>query len=121
MNPKLVRAALIALPVAIFAIWTAAKNTHSPERIASTEAQRLVQRGALLVDVRTQSEFQAHHLPNAVNVPVQELSSRLKELEPKDRPIVLYCRSGHRSGIARSQLQAAGFPKVYDLGPMSAW
>ena len=84
-------------------------------------ARELVGDGAKLVDVRTPEEYAAKHLPSAVNLPVQQLGDRMKELEPKDQPIVLYCRSGHRSGIAFDQLKKAGFSKVYDLGPISAW
>jgi phage shock protein E len=81
----------------------------------------LVQAGARLVDVRTRSEFAAKHIDGAINIPVQELSARMNELEPKDRGIVLYCRSGHRSGVAYEQLKAAGFTQLADLGPMTAW
>ena len=43
------------------------------------------------------------------------------ELEPKDGALVLYCRSGNRSGQAKAQLERAGFTTLHDLGPMSAW
>jgi phage shock protein E len=85
------------------------------------EAHRLVERGALLVDVRSPDEFAAGHLPNAVNVPVGELDARLGELGPKDRPLVLYCRSGNRSARAAGTLTRAGFTGVHNLGAMSRW
>lgn len=97
----------------------ASESGHA--RIDGKQAQSLVQAGARLVDVRTPSEFGTKHLPNAINIPVQQLGERMKELEPKDQPIVLYCRSGHRSGIAFDQLKGAGYSKLYDLGPMTAW
>jgi phage shock protein E len=53
-------------------------------------------------------------------VPVDDLDRRLPELEPKDRPVVVYCRSGRRSARAAAALRAAGF-RVADLGPMSRW
>lgn len=96
-------------------------NSQSHSRIDGKQAHELVQSGARLVDVRTPQEFSQRHVDSAINVPVQELDSRLRELEPKDRAIVLYCRSGHRSGIAYDKLKQAGFEKVYDLGPMTAW
>jgi phage shock protein E len=107
-----------ALPL-LLAWWVLARPGHT--RIDRAEAHRLVAAGAKLLDVRSPSEFGSGHLPSAINVPVQELQSRLKELEPKDQVLVIYCRSGHRSGIAFDQLKQAGFSRLYDLGPMSAW
>lgn len=86
-----------------------------------TSARRLVERGALLVDVRTPEEFASGHIPGAVNIPVQALGGRMGELGAKDQSLVLYCRSGARSGHAATMLREAGFTAVHDLGPMSAW
>ena len=77
--------------------------------------------GARLVDVRTPSEFAAGHIPGAINIPLQQLDSRLTELQPKDTAVVLYCRSGSRSGNAARMLKNAGFAAVHNLGPMSRW
>jgi rhodanese-related sulfurtransferase len=89
--------------------------------VTGSDARRLVESGARLVDVRTPAEFAAGHIPGAVNIPVQELERRMRELEPKDRPIVLYCRSGNRSGRAARMLKSAGYTNIHDLGPMSRW
>jgi len=86
----------------------------------ATEAQRLVQSGGLLVDVRSREEYAAGHVPGAINLPVQELPQRMSEL-PKDRPLVLYCRSGHRSGRAAEMLKQAGYGDVHNMGAMSRW
>ncbi len=86
-----------------------------------TEARRRVEAGATLVDVRTPEEFAAGHLPGAVNIPVGALEERLGELGPPATPLVVYCRSGARSGRAERLLKARGFQDVFDLGPMSAW
>lgn len=85
------------------------------------DARRMVGEGARLLDVRTPGEFETAHLPGAINIPVQVLAERLGELEPKDQPIVVYCRSGNRSGKAKRMLAEAGFASVHDLGSMSAW
>jgi rhodanese-related sulfurtransferase len=74
----------------------------------------------LLVDVRTAEEFATGHIPGAVNIPVQELQQRLEEI-PQDTAVVLYCRSGNRSGQAASILGDAGYPEIYDLGGIVAW
>lgn len=90
-------------------------------RIDAAEARRLVEGGAVLVDVRTPAEFADGHLPGAISVPVQDLDRRIEDLGPKDRPIVLYCRSGVRSGRAARILTDAGYASVHDLGPMGRW
>ncbi len=89
--------------------------------VTGSDARRLVESGARLVDVRTREEFAAGHLPGAVNIPVQELDRRMAELEPKGEPVVLYCRSGNRSGRAARMLKGAGYSAVHDLGAMSRW
>jgi len=89
--------------------------------VTGPDARRLVEAGAQLVDVRTAEEFAAGHLPGAVNIPVEGLELRMGELEPKDQPIVVYCRSGNRSGRAAGMLERAGYQTVHDLGPMSQW
>ncbi len=89
--------------------------------VSSSDARRLVESGARLIDVRTREEFADGHLPGAVNIPVQELDRRMSELEPRDKPVVLYCRSGNRSGHAARALRSAGWAHVHDLGAMSQW
>jgi phage shock protein E len=89
--------------------------------LSSADARQLVQAGARLVDVRTPGEFAAGHIPGAINVPVQQLDTRMSELQPKETAIVVYCRSGQRSGNAARMLKSAGFEAVHDLGPMSRW
>lgn len=64
--------------------------------------RRLVESGALLLDVRTREEFSGGHVPSAVNIPVQELASRLGETE---RAVVVHCRSGGRSAQASTMLR----------------
>jgi rhodanese-related sulfurtransferase len=82
-------------------------------------AQQLVADGALLVDVRTAAEYDAGHIAGAINVPVDEVASRLSEF-PTDGPIVVYCHSGARAAQAMATLCAAG-RTVYSLGAMTNW
>lgn len=89
--------------------------------ISSAEARRMVEAGARLVDVRTPEEFATGHIPRAINIPVQDLERRIGELAEKDRPIVVYCRSGARSSSAAKMLTSAGYAEVRDLGSMSRW
>jgi len=87
--------------------------------VSGTEARKLISEGALLVDVRSPEEFQADHLPGARNIVHTEVSAHLSEL-PKDKPIVVYCRSGRRSALAAEELRTRGY-QVWDLGARSAW
>jgi phage shock protein E len=90
-------------------------------RISAVDARRLVEGGALLLDVRTPSEFAAGHVEGAKNVAVQQLEGALDALGPRDRPVVVYCQSGMRSRLAVALLRRAGFTAVHDLGPGSVW
>jgi rhodanese-related sulfurtransferase len=90
-------------------------------RVSAARAHELVKDGARLVDVRSPEEFASEHLDGAINIPVGELDGRLSELEPKDKPVVVYCHSGIRSARAASTLAAAGFTTVADLGGMDNW
>jgi rhodanese-related sulfurtransferase len=74
----------------------------------------------LLVDVRTAQEFAAGHIAGAVNIDVQTLPARIREL-PTDRPVILYCRSGKRSATAAQILRRAGYNNVRDLGGILEW
>ncbi|NOJ97857.1 rhodanese-like domain-containing protein [Corallococcus sp. CA049B] len=112
MKSVLVVAALFAGPFLV---------SCAHQRSAGAEAHQRVEAGATLVDVRTPEEFAAGHLPGAVNIPVDELPQRLAELGSPQKPLVIYCRSGARSGRAELLLKERGFQDVFNLGPMSAW
>ena len=72
--------------------------------------------GARIVDVRTPAEFADGAYKGAINIPLGSLAARMGELEPKDKPIVLYCASGARSGQAARMLKKAGFADVINAG-----
>ncbi len=74
----------------------------------------------VLIDVRTPEEFASGHIANAVNIPVDQLASRLSEV-PQDKAVVLYCRSGNRSNQAAQILDRAGYTQIYDLGGIVNW
>ncbi len=77
----------------------------------------------LVLDVRTPEEYSAGHVPGARLIPHTSLKARLDEIaDYKDKPVVVYCRSGYRAGIARSILEEAGFSRVLHLdGDMNGW
>lgn len=77
----------------------------------------------LLLDVRKPEEFAAGHVPGAINIPHDQLASRLAELPAsRDKPVVVYCRSGRRSALAEDVLRQGGYTKVRHLkGDMLGW
>ncbi len=74
----------------------------------------------MLIDVRTSGEFAGGYIPGAVNIALQDLNQRLNKI-PKDKPVVVYCRSGNRSASAAQALLQAGYEEVYDLGGIIEW
>lgn len=80
----------------------------------------LVESGALLVDVREPEEWSAGHAPDAHHVPLGDLEARVHEL-PRDRLLVMVCRSGQRSALATHALRSVGFDAVNLDGGMQAW
>jgi phage shock protein E len=77
----------------------------------------------VVLDVRTPEEFAEGHVPGAVNVPHDQVGTRLGELQSlKDKDVVVYCRSGRRAGMAADVLQQAGFTRLQHLeGDMQGW
>jgi len=77
----------------------------------------------IILDVRTQGEYDAEHICNATLIPLDELESRLIELYPyNNTEIIVYCQSGSRSVNASQILNINGFTKVYNMvGGISAW
>jgi len=89
--------------------------------VTVAEADRLRQDGALVLDVREESEWITGHIDGATLIPLGELPNRLGEL-PRDRSILVVCRSGNRSAQGRDILLGAGFGSVTSLaGGMNDW
>lgn len=82
------------------------------------EARSLVAEGAQLVDVRSPQEYRRNALPGSVNIPLPVIQQALKQLD-KQTPVLLYCNSGQRSGVAKRLLEACGFTLVHNLGSYS--
>jgi len=70
----------------------------------------------LLIDVRQPSEYASGHIPNAINIPLQTLAENLDKI-PKDRPVVLYCTSGYRTGMGVMTLEMLGYTNVQAFPP----
>ncbi len=83
--------------------------------ISSEEALKLVRAGRILIlDVRTQMENSHARIKNSLLIPLQELQARAQEI-PRDKPILVYCRSGQRSMMASQILESAGFSDILNL------
>ena len=89
-------------------------------------AKQLVEGGALLLDVRTPEEFAEGHVEGAINIDHGEVAGRMDEIRElvggdMHKPVVVYCRSGKRAGLAKQDLVDAGFDRVTNLGGLSDW
>jgi rhodanese-related sulfurtransferase len=69
-----------------------------------------------LLDVRSVMEFEENHITGAINIPLDSIESKIKEIASMQKPIVVYCLSGGRSGIAAGILQQNGMEDVYNGG-----
>ena len=86
-------------------------------QVSAATARGLLAKGALVVDVRSPGEFASCNLPQAMNIPLGEIeavvSGRVKD---RTQPLLLYCASGTRSGLAKRKLASLGFTNVFNLG-----
>jgi phage shock protein E len=89
-----------------------------PPFLKSNTMKNLLQ-NATIVDVRTPEEFSGSHYPAAINIPLSELPQRLDEIKQLKQPVVAYCRSGNRSGMAVSILKQSGLSNVYNGGALN--
>jgi rhodanese-related sulfurtransferase len=118
---------LIAALVIGFALFLPACG-QAPERGTSITGAALIQRiregtAPLILDVRSAAEFRGGHVPGAVNIPHDQLSERLAELEISESDeVVVHCQSGRRAASAENLLAGSGYTRVRDLaGHWKAW
>jgi phage shock protein E len=80
-------------------------------------ARDWLQKGARVIDVRSEGEYQEQHLPGAVNIPLDRLREEIPRLAPdKEQPLLLHCLSGTRSGMAKASLRKMGYRNAFNLG-----
>ena len=107
-------AAVLAVTALVLASGCATGSTVATGNVDNPTAKKLIEQGVRLIDVRTASEFEAGHIPNAENAPVDELLARSADWD-RTRPLIVYCATGARSADAAAYLASQGFRKVYDL------
>lgn len=91
------------------------------QRISEQQARKLMEAGAVVLDVRSPGEYAQGHIPRAINLPLDEISRAGAFVPDHNQPIVVYCSAGIRSARAAAVLTAGGWTKVYHLGPLSTW
>jgi len=80
-------------------------------------ARDCLKKGARVIDVRSEPEFQEKHLPAAINIPLSRLSEEITRYAPdKEQPVLLHCLSGGRSGIGKGILKRMGYHNAFNLG-----
>jgi rhodanese-related sulfurtransferase len=82
--------------------------TEAGNEVSRDEAQKMIEDGAQVIDVRTDHEWDVGRIAGATHLPLDELAQRAGEID-KERPVVLYCRGGNRSTMAAAALGEAGY------------
>lgn len=107
---------ILGLIAVLFLLWQ--QKTRGAE--SAEQAWAWIGRGALVIDVRTEAEFSAGHLEGALNIPFEQVDRLVKAIgEDKHREVVVYCRSGRRSGLARQSLMQKGYANVFNGGGLA--
>lgn len=99
-------------------------NAATYQTITPEEAQQMLQDqpDAILLDVRTQEEYDTQHIEGATLLTDSDIASRAADVLPdKDAVILVYCRSGRRSAASSQQLAELGYTNVYDFGGIIDW
>ena len=99
-------------------------GSASYDQISGAEAKALMdnERDYIIIDARTQSEYDQGHVPGAIMIPEYEIADRAeKELPDKNQLILVYCRSGRRSKIAAEGLVKLGYTNVKEFGGIIDW
>ena len=101
--------------VACYSVTSETRDTITPEVLLAIEHE------ALIVDVRTPEEFADGHYPGAINIPHETILDGLNQLGVTQvTPVILYCRSGNRSGQAEQALREKGFTEATNAGGLEA-
>ena len=123
MKKRIVAALLtLTLPFSLFGCELIKHNTY--EQISADEAKALMESESdyIIIDARTQSEFDEGHIPGAILIPEYEIAERAeRELLNKKQLILVYCRSGRRSKIAAAELVKLGYTNVKEFGGIIDW
>ena len=112
----------LALPFA--SVGCSTSGSAGYEQISGAEAKTLMdsESGYIIIDARTQEEYDEGHIHGAILIPEYEIADRAeKELPDKDQLILVYCRSGRRSKIAAEELVKLGYTTIREFGGIIDW
>ena len=109
---------LVPLIILISIFSLTACTRYGPEQLNAWE---LIDKGALILDVRTKQEFDGGHLDHAINIEYENTPQIAKRIgKNKERSVVLYCRSGRRASVALEELKKLGYTNVVNGGGLKA-
>ncbi len=109
---------IFSLLIIMFLI-VACENSSKSETIDTNNALTLINEGAIILDVRTVDEFNREHIPNAINIPLDQIDTVGFD---KDSKIIVYCQSGTRSKQAIDKMIELGYTSLYNLdGGLLNW
>ena len=115
---------LLTLALPFGCVGCADAGSASYDQISGAEAKALMdsESGYVIIDARTQEEYDQGHIPGAIMILEYEIADRAeKELPDKDQLILVYCRSGRRSKIAAEELVKLGYTHVKEFGGIIDW
>ncbi len=117
---------LISVMLAMVALLTGCSNGGNGgtyRSVTQDKAAELMEteENYIILDVRTQSEYDGGHIPNAILVPHNTIKGDVPQLPHKDQLILVYCRSGNRSKVASQALADAGYTNVVEFGGINTW
>ena len=115
---------LLTLAFPLGCIGCSDRGSASYDQISGAQAKALMdsESGYIIIDARTQSEYDEGHIPVAILIPEYEIADRAeKELPDKNQLILVYCRSGRRSKIAAEELVKLGYTNVKEFGGIIDW
>ena len=102
----------------------AEKKTAGYQQISQEEAAEMMEKddGHVILDVRRQDEYASGHIPGAICIPNETITTEmLPQLPDPEQVILVYCRSGNRSKQASGKLAEAGYKNVYEFGGIIDW
>lgn len=107
--------AMICMILSFFYQTLAAQDISAAEFWSIKEVQ-----SPIIIDVRTEQEFKQGHIEGAIHIPYQQIEIVTKVVKNTELPIVLYCRSGRRAGVAQQILEQQGYSYLYNAGGLDA-
>lgn len=104
---------ILIVAVAVAVVFLLKKSGQ----ISAQAAAAYLKNGALVIDVRSSGEFRTGHLPQAMNVPLDEIETAVpRRVRDKSQVLLLHCASGMRSGVAKGKLREMGYTNAFNLG-----